>query len=232
MSLEGAERRRLEKLEASLEEIRHGYNLLLKEEDPVYIKYLDEIDRATEERKRLLNQYKENEAAAAQRMFEGTLYEIGDDEEHERDGLVTSITDYIRSKYAIVQKAMPAAAEFFRPFTNCPFMRVLAGDPTREIVSIDLSDRAFVQEKVMARALKEREENERRCVVEGDRLVLGTTEFPVGTRAVLYNGGGNPMSGAIVGIREGKIDFALDDGRLVAIPVRALNMRLCKLKKK
>ena len=44
MSFELLDRRRLERLEACLDEIRQRYNLLLKEEDPLYLQWLTEID--------------------------------------------------------------------------------------------------------------------------------------------------------------------------------------------
>ena len=232
MSLNPEARRRIEALKASIEEIRHRYKLLLKEEDPVYLKYRDEIDKATEDRKDVLNAYEINERNAAQRMYDGTICEINDDFDHDLVHLDEAITDYIRCKYSIVKRALPKAADYFSLRTECPFMKALVGRERLENVEVELSSKPLVSEERLAKAIKENEENQKKCKVERGSLDWGLVQFSMGDPASLINGKGNPISGHILKVNEKFVHFQSDSGKEITIPVKALNMKLCRLKKK
>ena len=233
MSFELLDRRRLERLEACLDEIRQRYNLLLKEEDPLYLQWLTEIDDRIDTERQLLEEYRESEIQQAHLLFDGMLSAIEDDLDHEFDVFRDRVCEILRCKYLIVEKAMPDAACYFRVFDECPLVYLLVGDSWSRRISLDIAYRPFMPNDAM-RAEKQviKEKMEKKVFrVEVGQLRLGPSIFTAGTRAVLLTGMAEAIYATVTDINLIRVNIAFDDGRMAAVPLRALRMRLCRLKK-
>ena len=233
MSFELLDRRRLEKLEARLDEIRRRYHLLLKEEDPVYVRWLSEIDDHVAEDLQLLEEYRESEIEQAYLLFSGMLSATEDDLDHEFDIFRDRVCEILRCKYLMVEHAMPDAACYFRVFDECPLVYLLVGDSWSRRISLDVAYRPFMPNDAM-RAEKQviKEKMEKKTFrVEVGKLYLGPSIFTAGTRSVLMTGMAEPIFATVTDINLIRVNIAFDDGRMAAVPLRALRMRICKLKK-
>ena len=209
------------------------YGLLLNHKDPTYDKYSEEIDRASQERRDVLNDYRQKESDAARRHHDGTVYQIELDYEHDLLKLEDSMTDYIRCKYELLKGALPDAAKYFREYTECPFIKAMtAGDrPNEENMSIELSKDPLVTEQEFETALAEARLREKKCVIDGTSIVYEGVVFQEQSLAILINGKSNPMKGTIREVRQKYILFDLNDGRCVRVPVQALILGMCELRK-
>ena len=86
-------RRQIDSLLEALEEVWEKYTLLLKYEDPTYDKYREEIERSTQERRDSLDSYRQKELDAAKRAYDGAMYQIELDYEHDVLNLEETLTD-------------------------------------------------------------------------------------------------------------------------------------------
>lgn len=227
-------RKQIDSLLEALEEIGEKYTLLLKYEDPTYDKYREEIERSTQERRDSLDSYRQKELDAAKRAYDGAMYQIELDYEHDVLNLEETLTDYIRCKYELIKKALPNAARYFRNYTSCPFIKVMTAEenPDEDNMSIELSKEPLVSDAEFDAAINEARLREKRCVVDGSNLVYEGLVFQPLSRAILINGKSNPINGTIREVQTKYVVFNLDDGRSVQIPIQALILGMCELRKR
>lgn len=231
---EGRNANQINHLMEAIEEIRDRHALLSKFEDPTFIKYKGEMDRATEERRQQLRKYRQNELDGARRLYDGSLYQIAMDHERSLLNLEESMTEYVRCKYELIKKTFPKAARYFSTYvTKCPFMDALAGGKLREEdMSIELSTEPLVSQNEFEEALKDAQSRQKKCVIEaGSRITYEGITFQCNAYATLINGKSNPINGTIEEIHEKFIIFRLNDSRSVKVPLQALVMGLCRLQK-
>ena len=229
----------IKKLQTELERIIAGYRQVEHRDIAEESQFLSQISAIHEKRLASLAQYKTEEVNAAHRLRDGMLYGINNDHEQALKMVDDRVLQFIQFKVDYMCEELPNAAEFFKSHRDCnEFLKTFFKDKEQssDVFQVTLSDDPLLSKEEITKCYDEilAAKNEFEVEIgENGEYVLrrGEDVFSVGTTAVLTSGDSNSYSGTVSSVARKQIGF-MCAGKVVQVPVSALNMGFVELTKK
>ncbi|OHT09920.1 hypothetical protein TRFO_04479 [Tritrichomonas foetus] len=228
----------IEKLKVQIEHIRTQFHFLLSQEDPASLKYVKEIETATEERAADVEKYRVNEEKASNMLCDGMLFQLDDEFEQAKNNISERLIDFLRFKCSVISENFPRAHDYFHD-KNCEFLdtiyREKGHDPkTCDGYNVELSNQPIVPEDDLNKKIHEYNEG-KNYFVKDSTLHYGNKQFGIGTSVVLsyYNNQKMPITipCTISDINQRYIEFLVSEGKSRRVRLEALRYKICSLKR-
>lgn len=192
-----------------------------------------EIDRKTQIRRDSLNEYRNCEKDATERLYKGMMYEIENDHQEYIQRTQKSLRELIQFKYKQIVNECPEAVELFMKNEQYPntFVNTLnkemKNDPLIE-VTIPKGEGFYSQEKVDEKAQDIKSSTNHYSIVDGV-LFKDEDKFSISTNAYLQVGHSVPQLVIIHGISQDIIEFMSNTGEVGRIGLNSFNIGLASI---
>ena len=232
---EASDTAKIAELQQQLEKIRTNYNLLTNNQNELNLKYTAKIEECIQERLRSLEQWNQDEKAAAEKLHEGQLYAIENDVEKQIADSKKRVFEVILLKYHLLSEKLPKAAEYFRKFDN-PFIEACSKEEMQRAKKIKVelpkdSNQPILSQEEIKTILEECQAAKQiASIVDGD-LRVGDDIFTIGSTAVISTNDGISFTGAIRDIDGSNIYFVPNGGTELGFTLQAINIGSVKISK-
>ena len=229
----------IERLKAQVEQIRAQFHMLLSQEDPSSIRYVKEIEKATEDRFSDLESYKENEEKATKMLYDGMIYQIDDDNEQAKLIISERLQDFIRFKFDTISENFPNARSYFKG-KSCKFLDMIyqkkTYDPEEcEGYKVELSTNPLAVKSDVATKIEEYNDCPKNYYVKDTTLHCGNKAFGIGANVIVcYKINKNfatKFPCTINEINNRYIEVTTKTSKVKRIKIEALKYKICTLKR-
>ncbi|KAK8839301.1 hypothetical protein M9Y10_032234 [Tritrichomonas musculus] len=228
--------REIQRLKAQIEQIRIQFHLLLSLDDPVSIKYIEEIEKATEERYLDSEKAHKNEEDSAQLHYDGAMYQMEFDDEISRQKITERLIKLIKFRYKVIEDHFPDSCKYFRS-KGCKFLTDMTEDKSEESENnkyiVETSQKPLIQDEDIKKS--QEKHNPKEYYVNDSVLYHGNEQFSIGSNVIMIIPlkGDNPKCNIPCTIRDinpqyVEVKVNIEENMIKRIKIEAFIHKICR----